>query len=84
MKAVFIKYNHQNNCFDREIYEDIKDAPYTIRGYTEDLTERRNKGFACHRAELDNQPVFEGFLSPMWNGDGLRYETYEVYKMLSV
>lgn len=49
--------------------------------FTEDLTELRNKGRCVHRAELDNQPCVDGYLSPMWDGGKLRYETQEVYDM---
>lgn len=50
---------------------------------TEDLSEIRARGGCVHRAELDNQPMVDGYLSPMWDGDGIRYETWEVYDMLS-
>lgn len=55
---------------------------------SEDLSQIRNMGGLCRRSELDNKPVFEGYLGPMWDGeeDGvatLRYETQEVYDMLS-
>lgn len=50
---------------------------------TEDLSELRARGVCVHRAELDNQPMVDGYLSPMWDGDGIRYETQEVYDMLS-
>lgn len=35
------------------------------------------------RAILGNQPKLPGYLGPMWDGDGLRYETQEVYNQLS-
>lgn len=50
---------------------------------TEDLSELRARGVCVHRAELDNQPMVDGYLSPMWDGDGIRYETWEVYDRLS-
>jgi len=34
-------------------------------------------------AILGNQPKLPGYLGPMWDGDGLRYETQEVYNQLS-
>lgn len=40
-----------------------------INGYSEDLTEKRNKGFLCKREELDNQPIIKGYLGPMYGGD---------------
>ena len=51
--------------------------------FTEDLSEIRARGGCVHRAELDNQPMVDGYLSPMWDGGMLRYETPEVYDMLS-
>ncbi|MBR6982096.1 MAG: hypothetical protein IKH75_00960 [Ruminococcus sp.] len=32
---------------------------------------------------LDNRPMVDGYLSPMLDGGKLRYETQEVYDMLS-
>lgn len=63
-----------------------------ITGYTDDLSEIRAKGGLCKRAELDNQPIVDGYYPPMYNGtkevDGvtyhiIRYETPEVYTMMS-
>ena len=36
-----------------------------------------------HRDELINQPKFTGLCGPMFDGDAIRYETWEVYNMLS-
>ena len=56
---------------------------YKIIGYTEDLTEIRKLGVGLlYRAELDNQPMLEGLVGPMWYGGKLRYETPEIYKRL--
>lgn len=52
-------------------------------GKSEDLSEARNRGACVHRAELDNQPTLEGYCGPMWDGNGLRYETQEIYDALS-
>ena len=57
-------------------------------GKTEDLTYIRQQGIICHRKELDNQPLVNGYLSPMFSHIDygsiyLRYETQEVYDMLS-
>ena len=35
------------------------------------------------RKELDGAPIFVGLLGPMWDGDAVRYETQEVYNILS-
>lgn len=60
---------------------DLDKAPFNVTGTTDDLSELRKQGRCVHRAELDNQPTFEGFLGPMWDGGMLRYETQEVYDM---
>lgn len=44
-------------------------------------TKERQNGGCVPRKELDNQPIFEGYLSPMWGGGVLRYETQEVYDL---
>ena len=57
-------------------------------GTTEDLTHIRQQGGTCHREELDNQPLVNGYLSPMFSHIDygliyLRYETQEVYNTMS-
>ncbi len=57
-------------------------------GTTEDLTHIRQQGGTCHRKELDNQPIVNGYLSPMFSHIDyglvyLRYETQEVYNIMS-
>lgn len=57
-------------------------------GKTEDMEEYRKKGATTHRKELDNQPIVEEYLGPMFNGISygtihLRYETQEVYDIVS-
>jgi len=51
--------------------------------HTEDLSEIRSRGGCVHHAVLDNCPRVDGYLSPMWDGGMLRYETQEVYNELS-
>lgn len=54
-----------------------------------DLSVLRAMGRLVRRVELDNRPVFDGYVGPMWDGTRpggiavLRYETQEVYNMLS-
>ena len=47
---------------------DKLDAELFCDGVTEDLSAIRNAGGLVHRAELDNQPTFHGYLGPMWDG----------------
>lgn len=84
-----MKYQFVSMEKKTELYNSLSDIPYEIKGYTEDLTVYRRQGSIVHRQELDNRPMFKGFLGPMWNGtteDGepiFRYETQSVYDMLS-
>ena len=64
-----------------QTFKSLDEIPYKVIGYSENNTEKRNKGMCVPRAELDNQPMFEGFVGPMWDGGVLRYETQEVYDM---
>lgn len=80
MKAIFV-----GGVLSGAEFKDVNDVKAVpCVGRTEDLTESRNKGELVQRAELDNQPIFKGYLEPMWNGDGLRYETQEVYNAMSI
>lgn len=79
MKAIIVtKWGHME--------VDVKDIPtnFKVVGYTEDLSQYRDKGGMVCREELDNQPIIDGFHEPMWDGGRLRYETYEVYNELSI
>lgn len=62
--------------------------------FTKDWSIDRAKGRMVPREELDSQPFVEGYTAPMWDGIRLdpvtmeqyavlRYETFEVYDMLS-
>lgn len=51
--------------------------------HSADLSEIRARGGCVHHAVLDNCPMVDGYLSPMWDAGMLRYETPEVYDMLS-
>lgn len=55
---------------------------------TIDFSKEREKGLLVHRKELDNQPIVRGYLGPMFEKIDygkvyLRYETQEIYDMLS-
>ena len=80
MKAYFAGGRYNGLEIDTQ---DILESNLWNGELTEDLSELRARGVCVHRAELDNQPMVDGYLSPMWDGDGLRYETWEVYDMLS-
>ena len=54
------------------------EARNIITGYSDDLSAERAQGALCKRAELDNQPLVKGYLSPMY--DGKRYIVNGVMK----
>ena len=52
--------------------EQVKSGCYE---YTRDRSADRARGILCHRKELDNQPIFPGYIAPMWDGYRLIDET---------
>lgn len=69
-----------------ELYEICGD------GFSPNWSKYRERGAIVPREELDDRPKFKGYLGPMWDGTRringeevyvLRYETQEVYDMLS-
>lgn len=64
-------------------FDNVLDIPFIISGFHKNYTEERSHGLCVPREELDDQPEFEGWLGPMWDGGRYRYETWEVYDMLS-
>ena len=80
MKALFVggRYHKQEMTVEEIISNGIWNG-----SLSEDLSEARKHGAWVHRAELDNQPLVDGYLSPMWDGGKLRYETAEVYDIMS-
>lgn len=68
----------------RRIFE-VEQLPtfYKVIGTTKDYSKERSQGALCHRAELDNQFILQGFHGPMWDGDKIRYEDWATYDALS-
>lgn len=57
-------------------------------GLTKDYSKERAKGSSVHIKELDNQPIVDEYLGPIFEKIDygkiyLRYETQEIYDMLS-
>lgn len=65
------------------VFDSHSEVPFEVVGYTPDFSQERELGLCVPRKELDNQPIYKGWLSPMWDGGKLRYETQEVYDLLS-
>ena len=95
-QEVFTKYNNDDYLYElvggeyagTYTREEAEKLPIKEPELTADLDDVRADGGFVHRKELDNQLQFKGYLGPMWNGtkDGkavIRYETQEVYDMLS-
>ena len=74
-----------------ETFSSFEDVPYKVEGYSEDYSKIRKTGALVHRQELDNRPIYSGYLGPMFNGYttengekvlNLRYETQQAYNEL--
>jgi len=67
----------------------LEDAEKMTAERSKDWSGDRAKGRLVPRAELDNRPKFDGYAGPMWDGERaggigvLRYETWDVYDMMS-
>ena len=66
-----------------ERFASPKDVPYKKVDISPNYTLERAEGLLVPREELDEQPIYEDFLGPMWDGDCFRYETQAVYDILS-
>ena len=79
MKALFVGGQYNGKIVDvEEIYKTMWNGKLTM-----DWSEERKNGGCVPREELDRQPKVDGYLSPMWDSGMLRYETQDVYNMLS-
>ena len=93
MKALFVGGRLNKELID---VEELVNLPEFSGRYTETATEKAKriselakKGiyfYFCNapRAELCGQPIMNGYLGPMLDGDKIRYETQEVYDLLSM
>lgn len=77
MNAVFVGGPRNGNVMD------VSNVWAFANGKTENMSEYRARGCCVHRAELDDQPTVEGYCGPMWDRGMLRYESWDVYEMLS-
>ncbi|WP_407399648.1 hypothetical protein [Treponema sp.] len=77
MKAIFVGGRFDGLVCDIEAMKGKSNGKLSF-----DYSALRKQGACVPRAELDNQPLFDGYLSPMWDGGMLRYETQEVYDLM--
>lgn len=78
MKAIFAGGRFNNMVMSMEEVRKIGNGRFST-----DFSKERAMGATVPRKELDNQPQVDGYLGPMWDGGKLRYETQEVYNLLS-
>lgn len=77
MKAVFVGGKYDGlQCEVSEVWK-------FASGKTPNYSEVRAAGRCVPCAKLDEQPKVSGYCGPMLDGWMLRYETWEVYEMLS-
>lgn len=58
-----------------ELTDDTLIPALEVRGYAMAGINRNRK----QREELQEQPIFDGLVGPMWDGDAIRYEDAEAY-----
>ena len=78
MKARFVGGKYNGLVIEVEAVEALSNGKRS-----RDYSEARKRGALVPREELDNRPLVDGYLSPVWDGGMLRYETFEVYDILS-
>ena len=78
MKARFVGGKYNGLVIEVEAVEVLSNGERSV-----DFSEARKRVALVPREELDNRPLVDGYLSPMWDGGMLRYETFEVYDILS-
>lgn len=94
MKALFVGGRLNNELID---VEELVNLPEFSGRYTKTKEEiikgweraeaQGFKVFGGHRfphEELMGQAIINGYVGPMWDGDKIRYETQEVYNLLSM
>lgn len=76
--AIFVGGRYHGLYMTHEELKKVGNGKYSIRWsafkYHNPLTDNVN---------LEDQPLVDGYLGPMWDGGYLRYETQEVYDALS-
>lgn len=68
-----------DGCFVVSTVDDAIFAAMEVRG-------GKFTGFNSNprqRKELQDEPIFEGFVGPMWDGDAIRYEDAVTYEFMS-
>ena len=87
-----IKFNYKNSIFNKLTldpgtkqlashcsFERVDDTVIYLSMPEEKLNLFNGK----HRQELQEQPIFDGLAGPLWDGDRVRYETWDVFERLS-
>ena len=96
MKALFVGGRLNNELINVEELVNLPEFSgnytQTTAEINAELAEQKQKAeqkgfrfFSCGifpREELRGKPIINGYLSPMWDGDKLRYETKEVYNCM--
>lgn len=78
LDAVFVGGRLDGQRISHEMLMMLKNTGYTLRF---SQLEQHNERLV--NLDLEDQPIIEGYLSPMLDGGVLRYETQDVYDRLS-
>lgn len=75
--AFFVGGRYHGRYMTHEELKKVGNGKFTIRWSA--LSEHNP---LVENPDLEDQPMVDGYLSPMWDGGRLRYETQEVYDMM--
>lgn len=78
LKAVFVGGKYNGLVATHSFLEMLGNGKYTLR-----FSALKVHNENLLNLDLEDQPLVDGYLSPMLDGGMLRYETQEVYNMLS-
>ena len=67
---------------DGEVISHVVLMEMKNKGYTPRWSEMKVHNEKLVNLKLEDQPIIEGYLSPMLDGGCLRYETQEIYDMM--
>lgn len=78
IEAVFVGGKFDGMKISHEMLMGMKN-----KGFTPRFSAMKEHNPLLVNLDLEDQPIIEGYLSPMFDGGCLRYETQEVYDRLS-
>lgn len=76
--AIFVGGKYNGLVVDHDKLMEMGNGQFTLR-----WSQLKVHNPLLVNLDLEDQPMVDGYLAPMWDGGKLRYETQEVYDMMS-